>query len=72
LQADWSATLFGGTMTVRAGGYALDLDSWDGALYRPFAGSAAPRAHALTLTAIPYYAWANRGATSMRVWIPGC
>jgi hypothetical protein len=22
------------------------------------------------LTAIPYYAWANRGAGAMRVWVP--
>ena len=28
------------------------------------------RRHPLTLTAIPYYAWANRGPASMRVWIP--
>ena len=23
-----------------------------------------------TLTAIPYFRWANRGANAMRVWIP--
>jgi DUF1680 family protein len=70
LQDDWSTALFGGTPIVQARGYALDLDGWDGALYRTFEGGAAPRRHALTLTAIPYYAWANRGPASMRVWIP--
>jgi DUF1680 family protein len=70
LQADWDAALFGGTMIIRAGGYALDLDGWGGALYRTFEGGAAPRRHELILTAIPYYAWANRGPASMRVWIP--
>jgi hypothetical protein len=70
LHADWSSTLFGGTTIVRAGGYVLDLDTWEGSLYRTFAGSPALPRHSLTLTAIPYYAWANRGATSMRVWIP--
>ena len=70
LRADWSSALFDGTTVVRAGGYALDLDRWDGALYRTFEDGATPRRHPLTLTAIPYYAWANRGATSMRVWIP--
>ncbi|MBO0746278.1 MAG: glycoside hydrolase family 127 protein [Candidatus Dormibacteraeota bacterium] len=30
------------------------------------AGSATP----VTVTAIPYYAWANRGAGPMRVWLP--
>ena len=24
----------------------------------------------VTLTAIPYYAWANRGENQMRVWMP--
>jgi DUF1680 family protein len=24
----------------------------------------------ITITAIPYYAWNNRGANEMRVWIP--
>jgi len=70
LQAAWSAALFGGTTIVYARGYALDLDEWDGALYRTFEGGAGPRRHPLTLTAIPYYAWANRGPASMRVWIP--
>jgi DUF1680 family protein len=70
LQADWNTALFGGTTIVHARGYALDLDGWDGALYRTFEGGAGPRRHPLTLTAIPYYAWANRGPASMRVWIP--
>ena len=26
--------------------------------------------HAVTATAVPYYAWANRGAAPMRVWLP--
>jgi len=24
----------------------------------------------MALTAVPYYAWANRGAGAMRIWIP--
>ena len=27
-------------------------------------------ARSLKLRATPYYAWGNRGATSMRVWVP--
>ncbi|WFR66866.1 glycoside hydrolase family 127 protein [Curtobacterium flaccumfaciens] len=30
----------------------------------------APGAQAVTATAVPYYAWANRGAAPMRVWLP--
>jgi DUF1680 family protein len=44
---------------------------WDGALYRRLEVAdrdRAGRSHT-TLTAIPYYAWANRGAGPMTVWI---
>jgi DUF1680 family protein len=70
LQADWSAALFGGITIIHARGYLLDLDGWDGTLYRAFKGGAGLERHSLALTAIPYYAWANRGPASMRVWIP--
>jgi hypothetical protein len=30
-----------------------------------------PKGRAVEMRAIPYYAWGNRGATTMRVWIPG-
>lgn len=39
--------------------------------YRPAAeGVPAPAGDPVTLTAIPYYAWANRDVSSMRVWLP--
>jgi len=34
------------------------------------AGTAPAASLALRLTAIPYFAWGNRGETAMRVWIP--
>jgi hypothetical protein len=39
----------------------------------PYYGSAAPGPGTyedVTLSAVPYYAWANRGASQMRVWVP--
>jgi DUF1680 family protein len=33
-------------------------------------GAASAAAQAVTLTAIPYFAWGNRGMQSMRVWVP--
>jgi uncharacterized protein len=33
-------------------------------------GDGTSPSHALSLRATPYYAWGNRGATSMRVWVP--
>lgn len=36
----------------------------------PAGSGSEPAAAATTLRAIPYYAWANRGAGGMRVWLP--
>jgi DUF1680 family protein len=44
---------------------------WDGALYRTLESSERdqPGRSSVTLTAIPYCAWANRGAGPMTVWL---
>lgn len=44
---------------------------WDGALYRTLesSGRDQPGRSSVTLTAIPYYAWANRGSGPMTVWL---
>jgi DUF1680 family protein len=70
LRAGWSEELFGGLMLVEAEGYLLGSKSWEGQLYRPRNGSAGVETHAIRLAAIPYFAWGNRGLSSMRVWIP--
>jgi hypothetical protein len=36
----------------------------------PTAAGTEPEERAVEVRAIPYYSWGNRGATSMRVWIP--
>jgi len=59
-----------GVTVVHGSGWAVDTTSWKDRLYRPVVhGGSAPRRQT-TLTAIPYYAWANRGPGAMRVWIP--
>lgn len=52
-------------MTLTASARAIDTSDWH-ALYRttPSIESEA------TLTALPYFLWANRGQGSMLVWIP--
>ena len=44
---------------------------WEGALYRTLESLEGDRAgrSSVTMTAIPYYAWANRGAGPMAVWL---
>jgi hypothetical protein len=68
LQDMWRPDLLGGVVTVTAAGFAGDSPA---GLYEPFdAPRAAPKA--VELTAVPYYAWANRAPGAMRVWIPQC
>jgi DUF1680 family protein len=57
-------------MTVEAAGYLADPEPWQGILYQPPGKAPAATHRAVRLTAIPYYAWGNRGIGSMRVWIP--
>lgn len=48
----------------------LDLaPDWQARLYQPATSQSYAR-QPVKLVAIPYYAWANREATAMRVWLP--
>ena len=57
--------LFGGIVTLSADAVAVDEVDWS-TLYR----TAPPREAPATLTALPYYLWANRQPGSMLVWLP--
>uniref|UniRef100_A0AAU3I0H9 Glycoside hydrolase family 127 protein n=1 Tax=Streptomyces sp. NBC_01393 TaxID=2903851 RepID=A0AAU3I0H9_9ACTN len=63
--------LLGGVTTVLAAGHRRELPD-DGSWwpYRPAGHTAAPAGDPVELTAIPYYAWANREDGAMRVWLP--
>jgi hypothetical protein len=65
LMATTRADLFGGAVTLSAPARAIETEDWQD-LYR----STPPREDDATLTALPYYLWANRGHGSMVVWIP--
>ena len=58
--------LFGGIVTLTADATRLQENGWQNTLYR----SDPPAEITTTLTALPYYLWANRGAGSMLVWVP--
>jgi hypothetical protein len=51
-------------------GHAEDVPPAAGWPYPELNGAGASPSHSLALRATPYYAWGNRGATSMRVWVP--
>jgi uncharacterized protein len=60
------SNLFGGIVTLTADAMRLQDNGWQNTLYRSDPPVEAPA----TLTALPYYLWANRGAGSMLVWLP--
>jgi len=65
LRAETRHDLFGGIVALEADATAVAEDEWQ-QLYR----TAPPREAPSTLTAIPYFLWANREQGSMLVWIP--
>ncbi|MFA5785427.1 MAG: beta-L-arabinofuranosidase domain-containing protein [Actinomycetota bacterium] len=67
LAAEYRPDLLGGLTAVTARGL-VPTEPW-GPLYRPLA-ERHRRTREVTLTAIPYYAWGNRGISTMTVW-PG-
>ncbi len=70
LVSRWAPELLEGVEVVRATGARVDTASWRGRLYRPVGSGAPPSRQRIELTAIPYYAWANREQGAMRVWVP--
>ena len=65
LKAETRADLFDGVVTLKAKALAIKEGDWT-SLYR----TAPPADDVATLTAVPYYLWANRGQGSMMVWVP--
>lgn len=65
LEPSFEAGLLGGVVTLDGmAGATADAD-WDGALYR----TKPPSKRLCAIRAIPYYAWDNRAAGAMRVWM---
>jgi uncharacterized protein len=65
LRAETRSDLFDGIVTLKADAMALDESEFP-QLYR----TTPPQEKSATLTAIPYYLWANREQGSMVVWVP--
>ncbi len=70
LASAWEPDRLDGVAVVRAAGWEVDTASWRNQLYRPLGAAPAASRRPVALTAIPYYAWANRQPGAMRVWIP--
>ena len=66
LEAETAPDLLGGITVIRGKALAPDRESWNDELYRP---SGHTGFRVTDLTAIPYYAWNNRGKGNMTTWI---
>jgi uncharacterized protein len=67
-QAEFRNDLLGGMVVLHHTGALYERGAAEKALYSPYGREATARK--IPLTFIPYYAWANRQATSMQVWNP--
>ena len=70
LEALWRDDMLGGIMVIKATGCWVDAAAWGDDLYRPVSTRTPVTNRPMHLTAIPYYAWDNRGLGAMRVWVP--
>lgn len=63
--------LLGGVAVLRTSASILpEYDTWSSQLYRPhLAPPAKSVGRSVSMTAVPYFAWANREVGSMLVWL---
>jgi uncharacterized protein len=68
-QGEMKSDLLGGVLLLHHSGLSYDRSGSASMLYPRYTGGMV-RTRKVPLTFIPYYAWANRQATSMQVWVP--
>jgi DUF1680 family protein len=62
--------LLDGIVEVALDAVVRSPTGWSGGAYRTVGDDGPSPAQPIELTAVPYYAWGNRGTGTMRVWIP--
>ena len=70
LRANTRPDLLGGTVAIEVEGVVRDDSGWGGSGWASLGEDTPQSTRRATLTAIPYYLWANRGPSAMRVWVP--
>ncbi len=72
-RTDWEVIrkpdMLGGVVVARTEALAISGNTWSGKLYQLY-DDLQPEYKPVQLTAIPYYAWANREPGAMQVWLP--
>lgn len=70
LQVAYQPSLLGGVATVEGTALVDTVDREGQPLYLPSSRYVVPSWREVKVRWIPYYAWANRGAGAMKVWLP--
>ncbi|MBV9467695.1 MAG: hypothetical protein JOZ57_00445, partial [Abitibacteriaceae bacterium] len=72
LSAQYNANLLNGVVVLNGEAeVAAPEQGWQGQLYRTTVQASSVTPKSVSLTAIPYYAWANREPGQMQVWLRG-
>jgi len=66
-QSEFKSDLLGGMVVLHHTGAIYERGGYEQSLYSRYGGNSS-RTRRVPLTFIPYYAWANRQASSMQVW----
>jgi uncharacterized protein len=69
-KSDYRADLLGGIVVVKHPAVESEDGGSQGPLYHPISMKTRRPEHKVELTFIPYYTWANRTPSAMRVWVP--
>jgi DUF1680 family protein len=68
--SEFQPDLLGGVLVLKHRGTVVDHPFSSEPLYRAFRERVERPGNVVTLTFIPYYAWANREPSRMEVWVP--
>lgn len=69
LKAQYTPEMLGGVITLRGQALARGVPGWEGKLYALAEHASEASVRSVPVTAIPYYAWGNRDAGPMQVWL---
>jgi DUF1680 family protein len=70
LRAEVVPSLLGGVVAIEGNALLDTVPRQSQPLYVPASSYIPPRHREVRVRWIPYYAWANRGAGAMKVWLP--
>jgi DUF1680 family protein len=68
-QVEMRKNFLGGIVALQHSGVYFDKPLSQEPLYQPFGGDSAKGGRPVSITLIPYYAWANREPSGMQVWM---